>query len=83
MSRGELAARLVPVLTRLNPGGEGRTARPQNDTTRDWIDNIELALTAGSSAQRRHNAALYAVSLAGAMNWSAHATALPTMPLAA
>ncbi len=70
MSRGQVAARLNPVLARLNPAGEIQTARPQNDTTRDWIENIETALTAGSSAQRRRNAALQAVSVAGALNWS-------------
>ena len=70
MSRGEVAARLGPVLSRLNPSGDGRSARPQNDTTRDWIDNIETALTAGSSAMRRRSAALQAVSMAGAMNWN-------------
>ena len=69
MTRGQVAARLNPVLARLNPTGEGRQARPQNDTTRDWIDNIETALTAGSSGQRRRNAALQAMSLAGALNW--------------
>lgn len=70
MSRGQVAARLSPILARLNPAGESQAARPQNDTTRDWIDNIEIALTAGSSAQRRRTAALQAVSLAGALNWS-------------
>jgi hypothetical protein len=70
MSRGEVAARLDPILSRLNPAGDGRAARPRNDTTRNWIDNIETALTAGSSATRRRNAALQAVSLAGALNWS-------------
>jgi len=70
MSRGEVAARLGPVLSRLNPGGDARSPRPQNDTTRDWIDNIETALTAGSTATRRRSAALRAVSVAGAMNWT-------------
>lgn len=40
MTRGEGAARLGPILARQNPAGEGRTPRPQNDTSRDWIDNI-------------------------------------------
>ncbi len=70
MSRGQVAARLNPILARLNPAGEIQTPRPQNDTTRDWIENIETALTAGSSAQRRRNAALQAVSVAKALNWS-------------
>jgi len=70
MTRGEVASRLGPILARLNPAGEGRAPRPQNDTTRDWIDNIEIALTAGSSANRRRSAALQAVSMAGALNWA-------------
>jgi hypothetical protein len=69
MTRGEVAARLDPILSRLNPAGDSRAARPRNDTTRGWIDNIETALTAGSSPASRRNAALHAVSLAGAMNW--------------
>ena len=70
MSRGQVAARLNPILARHNPAGEIQTVRPQNDTTRDWIDNIETALTAGSTAQRRRSAALQAVSMASAHNWS-------------
>ncbi|MCF2903603.1 DUF2927 domain-containing protein [Octadecabacter sp. CECT 8868] len=70
MTRGQVAARLNAVLSRLNPEGDHRTPRPQNDTTRDWIDNIETALTGGSSGNNRRNAALEAVSLAGAHNWS-------------
>lgn len=69
MSRGQVAARLNAVLARHNPAGEGQPALPQNDTTRDWIENIETALTAGSSPQRRRAAALTAVSTAGALNW--------------
>lgn len=70
MSRGEVAARLGPVLSRLNPAGDAKTARPQNDTTRDWIDSMETALTAGSTAMRRRQAALAAVRMAGALNWT-------------
>jgi len=70
MSRGEVAARLGPVLSRLNPAGDAQTARPQNDTTRDWIDNMETALTAGSTAVRRRKAASAAVGMANALNWT-------------
>ena len=69
MTRGQVAARLDPILSRLNPAGDSRADRPRNDTTRSWIDNIETALSAGSSPASRRNAALHAVSLAGAMNW--------------
>mgnify|MGYP000577644292 CR=1 FL=1 len=70
MTRGQVAARLGPILSRVNPAGDSREARPRNDTTRDWIDNIETALTAGSTPIRRRSAALQAVSMAGAQNWS-------------
>jgi hypothetical protein len=69
MTRSQVAARLDPILSRLNPAGHSRADRPRNDTTHSWIDNIETALTAGSSPASRRNAALHAVSLAGAMNW--------------
>ncbi|MGJ8612082.1 MAG: DUF2927 domain-containing protein, partial [Octadecabacter sp.] len=70
MSRGQVASRLGPILSRLNPAGDSRTARPQNDTTRDWIENMETALTAGSTPQRRRGAALQAVSMASAQSWA-------------
>ena len=70
MSRGEVAARLNQILARLNPAGEARPARRQNETTRDWINNIETALTDGSSDRRRRSAARQAINVATARNWS-------------
>ncbi|KPP87289.1 MAG: Protein of unknown function (DUF2927) [Rhodobacteraceae bacterium HLUCCA08] len=70
MTRGEVAVRLPGILARLNPAGQTGPGRVVNDTTRDWIDDIETALAAGQSPVGRREAALRAVNLAGAMNWS-------------
>lgn len=70
MSRGEVAVRLPSILTRLNPAGQTGPVRVVNDTTRDWIENIETALSTGTPPTRRREAAFRAVNLAGAMNWS-------------
>jgi len=70
MSRGEVAVRLKQILARLNPVGETRPTRHQNETTRDWINNIETALTSGSSDRRRRSAARQAINVATARNWS-------------
>lgn len=69
MSRGAVAARLPAILARLNPQGQ-REAAPRNDTSRDWIESIEIALTSSNSAIRRRAAAERAVNLAYAYGWS-------------
>ncbi len=69
MSRGEVAARLPAILARMNPAGQGRGARPQNDTTRDWIEAIETALASSATPARRRTAARTAVTLADAFGW--------------
>ena len=70
MTRGAVAVRLPAILARLNPAGEGRPAAPRNDTTRDWIDQIEVALTSSATPARRRQAARTAVQLARAFGWS-------------
>jgi len=70
MTRGEAAARMPAILARLNPRGENRASRPQNDTTRDWISNMEIALSSGSSAMRRRGSAETAMNLGRAFGWS-------------
>jgi len=69
MTRGEVAARLGPILARLNPAGEGLPHRPQNSTTRDWVENIELAITAGGPPMRRRAAAAEAMTLSGLLSY--------------
>ncbi len=70
MTRGEVAVRLPGILARLNPAGEGRAANPRNDTTRDWIDAIEAALSADANPQARRNAAERAVNLTRAHRYT-------------
>lgn len=70
MTRGEVAARLPAVFARLNPAGEGRPARPVNDTSRDWIEAIETALTMSAPPVQRREAAARAMALSQAFGWS-------------
>jgi hypothetical protein len=70
MRRGEAAARLPALLARLNPGGEFTASSPLNDTSRDWIDAIELALSGQASPARRRAAAEQAINLTRAFGWT-------------
>ena len=70
MSRGEVAARLPAILARLNPRGLAVPRRAVNDTSRDWIEAMETALTPGGSPLRRRRAAEDAINLARAFGWS-------------
>ena len=70
MRRGEVAARLPAILARLNPRGETGGAVPLNDTSRDWIDAIEVALSGDSSLLVRRQAAERAINLTRAFGWS-------------
>ena len=69
MTRGAVAARLPRILARLNPKGL-QPSVPQNNTSRDWIEAIETALSGSNSPLRRRNAAERAVNLAYSYNWT-------------
>ncbi|WP_368188164.1 DUF2927 domain-containing protein [Aestuariibius sp. HNIBRBA575] len=69
MTQGEVAARLPALLARLNPAGQSRSGIPLNDTTRDWIESMETALSSGPSQMARRTAAERAVMLANNFNW--------------
>ncbi len=71
MSRGEVAARLPAILSRLNPrGGSAVGGGRGSQTPRPWITAIETALGPGSSDSARIQAAERAVRLAQQQNWS-------------
>jgi hypothetical protein len=70
MTRGEVAARLPGILATLNPAGEQAPDRQINDTSRDWIDAMETALSPGGSALARRQAAERAINLARAFGWT-------------
>ncbi len=68
MTRGDAAARLPALLARYNPAGQ-RIGDPMNDTSRDWIDAIETALSSNVLPTRRRDAAETAINLARAFGW--------------
>jgi hypothetical protein len=69
MSRGEVAARLPAILSQINPAGDRASARPVNDTSRDWIDAIETAVTGSAPMPRRRASAEMALNLSRAFGW--------------
>lgn len=68
MTRGDVAARLPAILGRENPSGNF-PGNPTNDTSRDWIDAIETALSPAELPARRREQAEFAVNLARAFGW--------------
>ncbi len=70
MRRGEVAARLPALLARLNPGGEYAGQYLQLDTSRDWIDAVETALSGTTTAARRRIAAERAINLTQNFGWT-------------
>ncbi|SEW05661.1 Protein of unknown function [Cognatiyoonia koreensis] len=70
MTRAQVAAILPGVMARLNPQGDRIPAKLENDTTREWIDAMELALTSGSTPARRRTAAQEAIQLGQRLGWS-------------
>ncbi|MDE9448889.1 DUF2927 domain-containing protein [Aliiroseovarius sp. Z3] len=69
MSRGDVAAQLPTILSRLNPAGGFGTPRMGGRSPEAWKDAIETALGKGQSATRRRTAATTAVAIARKMGW--------------
>ncbi|MCX7299238.1 MAG: DUF2927 domain-containing protein [Rhodobacterales bacterium] len=69
MTREQVAARLPGLLGQLNPDGARPGGRPVSDTSRDWIDAIETAVSGTASPSRRREAALVALHLTTAFGW--------------
>jgi hypothetical protein len=70
MTRGEAAIRLPAILARLNPAGQRAPGQPLNDTSRDWIEAIGIALASGATPSRRRQAAQKAIALGRAFGWT-------------
>jgi hypothetical protein len=70
MSRGEVSLRLPGILSTINPGGDRGGAYAVNDTSRDWIDAIETAVTGSAPMARRRTSAEIALNLSRAFGWS-------------
>ncbi|RYH03248.1 DUF2927 domain-containing protein [Salipiger sp. IMCC34102] len=70
MSRAQAAAVVPDVLDRLNPGGRFAGAGSFADTSRDWIDAMETALTDGATPGARRAAAARAVRISRTLGWT-------------
>ena len=72
MSRGQVAARLPAILSRLNPAGNGRAARMDPSTPRSWVRAIQTALGPGAHPAQRRAAARQALQIAKSSGWHDH-----------
>jgi len=69
MSRGQVAAKLPSLLSRLNPAGNHANRYPGSDTNRDWIDAMQTALSGSATPTRRRAAAQQAIKIGTAFGW--------------
>lgn len=70
MGRDEVAARLPGILSRLNPGGNGRAARFPGPTPDAFGRAVETALGPGAGRGARKVAARSAVNIAQSEGWN-------------
>ncbi|ABD55601.1 DUF2927 domain-containing protein [Jannaschia sp. CCS1] len=70
MTRGQVAAALPGILSRINPRGGSASGGTGSPTPRQWITEIEAALGPGSSDADRIIAAERAVRLAQQQRWT-------------
>lgn len=70
MSRSEVAAQLPRILARLNPSGGAVGAAPSAITPREWINQIEAAISPRGSNTSRRAAAQRALSFAQSKGWT-------------
>ncbi len=72
MTRDEVAARLPRIFARLNPGGQGQSARRLPQTPRAWIGAVQTALGPGADQKQRRRAAAEALKIATDAGWTDH-----------
>lgn len=72
MARGQVAARLPEILSRLNPAGDQLPPRFYPSTPRAWIRAIQTALGPGATPVQRRSAANEALKIAQVMGWQDH-----------
>jgi len=72
MSRGQVAAALPSVFSRINPAGDHQPGRYATRTPRGWSKSIQTALGRSVSFQSREAAAKEAIRIATAMGWEDH-----------
>ncbi|WP_108815986.1 DUF2927 domain-containing protein [Loktanella sp. Alg231-35] len=69
MSEQQVAERLPRILRRLNPRGQRRGGQIPSDTSREWINAMELALSETSNSRRRQ-AASRAIAIGQSLGWT-------------
>lgn len=72
MTRGEVAARLPALLSRLNPAGDSLPPRRLSPTPRSYTLAIETALGPGANPAQRRAAGAEALQIARTMGWQDH-----------
>ncbi|MDD9727348.1 DUF2927 domain-containing protein [Roseovarius sp. SK2] len=72
MTRGQVAARLPSILSRLNPAGDSIAPHALSSTPRAWIKAVQTALGPGAGHSQRLVAAAEALRIADAMGWYDH-----------
>jgi hypothetical protein len=72
MTRGQVAARLPSILSRLNPAGDNLPPRHADATPRAWIRAVQTALGPGARPAQRRVAAEEALKISKAMGWTDH-----------
>ncbi|WP_420555947.1 DUF2927 domain-containing protein [Roseovarius sp.] len=72
MTRGQVAARLPSILSRLNPRGDSIPPRQVSSTPRAWVKAVQTALGPGAGHSQRVVAAGEALRIADAMGWHDH-----------
>jgi hypothetical protein len=70
LSRTQVVQRLPSILARINPRGQRSGGVIPSSTSREWIDAIEIALSNGTSGNRRRRAALRAVDIGQQLGWT-------------
>ncbi|MEP1587132.1 MAG: DUF2927 domain-containing protein [Tateyamaria sp.] len=72
MTRGQVAAKLPTILSRINPRGEHLQAQFATRTPRAWSDAVQTALGPGAKPAARRAAAAKALDISRAMGWKDH-----------
>ncbi len=72
MSRGEVAAKLPAIFSRINPRGNKAAGRYATRTPQAWSRSIQTALGRSISSASRKKAASDAIRIANSMGWHDH-----------
>ena len=70
MTEAEATEAIPGVLARLNPAGQLRRPKARTGTSREWIDAMNIALSAGPNADRRRRAAQNAIMMGDQSGWT-------------